>query len=305
MGTVTAFLQVYDDAKDWDELNTVICEWRKAEEKTRKECGLPSIDIKYDGCNLKKNIFTSDSQGQRRKMSISDTDLYQPKPKSKFSTSTSHTSTYDIIFENQKQIHHNSTYKPITIQRSKEDFDPVSNDDFDQLIEAQYENDRNLNRNLQKINKTKAWFNYFPMLAVRTEYYFRYSGTQTIPPCYGKFVPRDNKKQTNHWRVYKDPIRVTQRQIDEMHRLLRERIAPKNDPIRSCKADTAAKQDPIDPNKVWLARPLQETHRAHFKVFCECKNWKSKFIEDQEWCKMKDDAERLYQHPYNFKTQGF
>jgi len=25
----------------------------------------------------------------------------------------------------------------------------------------------------------------------------------------------------NHWRIMKDPIRVSQRQIDEMHRLLR------------------------------------------------------------------------------------
>jgi len=48
------------------------------------------------------------------------------------------------------------------------------------------------------------WFNDFPMFGVRTEYYYRYSGSQSIPPCNGTFDPR----YTNHWRVMKEPIRI-------------------------------------------------------------------------------------------------
>lgn len=40
-----------------------------------------------------------------------------------------------------------------------------------------------------------------------------------------------------------DPITISTRQLDEMHRLMRERIAPADDPISACRADTAAKVD--------------------------------------------------------------
>jgi hypothetical protein len=50
MGTVTIFLEAYDDAPDYDVLNKLICAWRDHEEKVRNECGLPSIKIDYPGC---------------------------------------------------------------------------------------------------------------------------------------------------------------------------------------------------------------------------------------------------------------
>jgi len=101
----------------------------------------------------------------------------------------------------------------------------------------------------------------------------------------------------------KDPIRVSQRQIDEMHRLLRERIAPLGDPTASCQSDTAAKVD--NQGRVNVARPLQQTHNAHFKTFCECQDWESKWVEDQQWCAIDDQLERYYNRPYNFETKGF
>jgi len=102
----------------------------------------------------------------------------------------------------------------------------------------------------------------------------------------------------------KDPIRVSQRQIDEMHRLIKERIAPHNDPIRPCQPDTAAKKDPTNPKHISVARPLQSNHIAHFKVFCECQDWGSKWIEDKRWCQ-QDQFDRFYSKPYNFETDGF
>ena len=102
----------------------------------------------------------------------------------------------------------------------------------------------------------------------------------------------------------KDPLRVSRRQIDELHRLLKERIAPPDDRLRPCARDTGAKPDQNDPTKISVARPVQSTRGVHFKVFCECDDWKSKWTEDQEWCQ-RDKQDRLYNHPYNFATQGF
>jgi carbonic anhydrase len=79
-----------------------------------------------------------------------------------------------------------------------------------------------------------SFHNYQFLIDVRTEYYFRYSGTSTVPPCYGPFTA-GSRGNTNHWRVLKDPIRVHPRQISEMERLLRERIAPKNDNSTACR----------------------------------------------------------------------
>lgn len=84
----------------------------------------------------------------------------------------------------------------------------------------------------------------------------------------------------------------------------RDRIAPADDPIRPCQPDTAAKPDANDPSKISVARPLQSNHKAHFKVFCECQDWRSKWDEDKEWCR-NDQSTRLYDQPYNFKTDGF
>ena len=66
----------------------------------------------------------------------------------------------------------------------------------------------------------------------------------------------------------KDPIRVSRRQLNEMHRLLRERIAPLSDPVKPCQKDTAAEVD--SEGRVNVARPVQSTTRVHYKSFCEC-----------------------------------
>ena len=114
----------------------------------------------------------------------------------------------------------------------------------------------------------------------------------------------NNRANTNHWRVMKDPIRISQRQLNEMHRLLKKRIAPTDDPIRRCKPDTAARSYYGNTNWVNVSRPLQSTNDAHYKTFCECR-WKSRFTEDQEWCSDTNQLSRLYKHPYNFDQNGF
>jgi len=133
---------------------------------------------------------------------------------------------------------------------------------------------------------------YWPyewMLKVGTEYYFRYEGTQVVPPC-REFV---------HWRVMKDPLRVHKRQIDELGRLLAWRVNPDN-----CKAETAGVKDATG-NKVNVARKKQYFHTGHRMVFCECQDWPSKFDNDRAWCKdwrQDDNYDRLYKWPYSFPT---
>jgi hypothetical protein len=137
---------------------------------------------------------------------------------------------------------------------------------------------------------------YWPyewLVKVETEYYFRYEGTMIVPPCW----------EVVHWRVMKDPIRVPQRQIDELNRLLAWRISPD-----SCEPDSAGRVSK-DGNKVDLNRDVQYMHLLHRLVFCECKDWPSKFPNDREWCaNWRDtsgaDARRFYETPYSFDSNG-
>lgn len=304
MGSIAIFLEAYDDADDWAELNRVICGWRESEEKTRASCGLPSVEEEYPGCyyytrgHSATNSTTISTQGIRR----AQQDLPEYKPAM---------SAYDVILTNMENAETgNTSYVPQGLEVDPSNMEEIVDFDWEAFIAAEYKKSDELKRKDSRrlMNYDHVpWFNYFPMLAVRTEYYYRYSGTQTIPPCWGKFLSGGGRQQTNHWRVFKDPIRVSHRQIAEMHRLMRERIAPKDAPVKACKKDTAAATDPTDPSKVITARPVMSTHDAHFEVYCECINWHSKWKEDLEYCQSLKNEQmvRFYDHPYNFPTTGF
>jgi hypothetical protein len=110
------------------------------------------------------------------------------------------------------------------------------------------------------------------------------------PPCF----------ETVHYRVMKDPIRIHPVQLAELERLLAWRIAPKGSTNNECQLDTAGRDRPgSNGNAVDLNRPLQEYSNIHRKVFCECKDWNSKWKEDQDWCKLNRDT-RFYERPYNY-----
>lgn len=106
---------------------------------------------------------------------------------------------------------------------------------------------------------------------VETEYYFRYEGSQGVPPC----------QEVVHWRVMKDPIKVAPRQIELLEKLTKRRI----DPV-TCERDTAARKRMDGSGKVDNTRPIQLTTRKHKVVFCECVDWESKKAADQEWCRL-------------------
>jgi len=138
---------------------------------------------------------------------------------------------------------------------------------------------------------------YWPyewLLKVGTEYYFRYEGTQMYPPCW----------EVVHWRVLKDPIRVHPRQIAELNRLLAWRRSPSGD--NRCDLDTAGEVS-SNGQTVDLSRRTQYYHLQHRQVFCECKDWPSKFEGDKEWCaNWQDDPgyKRFYGNPYSYDSGG-
>lgn len=153
-------------------------------------------------------------------------------------------------------------------------------------------------RSMQEVHEVDyddvMWWPYEWLLKVGTEYYFRYEGTEMVPPCW----------EVVHWRVMKDPIRVHKRQIDELNRLLAWRKSSSGS--NRCQDETAGDVS-SDGQTVDLSRRTQYYHTQHRKVFCECKDWPSKFEGDKEWCRnWQNDPgyERFYQTPYSFDTNG-
>uniref|UniRef100_A0A7S2YLZ8 carbonic anhydrase n=1 Tax=Entomoneis paludosa TaxID=265537 RepID=A0A7S2YLZ8_9STRA len=300
MASVTIFLDAHNDTADYDYLNKLICQWREAEDTSRDQCGLPSVSVEFPGCFFHRRGHDANETPEGEPNTQR---LHQRHRERRLAAKPKSMTAHDVIVGNTM-----SNSEERTIVLDDEDLEPIDDFDWDSFIASHYSDRSNIDgshhRKLINFDHVGPWSNYFGMLDVRTEYYFRYSGSTTIPPCYGKWYSGNNRRQTNHWRVMKDPIRVSQRQILEMHRLLRERIAPIEDPVNACKPDTAAKVEEEDPAKVSVARPLQSTSQVHFKVFCECENWGSKFVEDREWCR-RDKLERFFDHPYNFKTVGY
>ena len=249
MAAVAIFLEEFDEAPDNDVLNRIICQWRQAEEETREACGLPSVQTHFPGCYFYTR--TAGARRMRTDQSVAQTSSFR--------------SVADLILENQLNP---GSPKTIVMEHENEDDGSDNKFEWDEFIKSQSKTNTHQvhdGRHLMDYDHVIPWFNYFPMLDVRTEYYFRYSGTQTVPPCYGKWFSGNDRRQTNHWRIMKDPIRVSTRQVEEMHRLLRERIAPVDDPLRPCQPDTAAKRFP-NSTRVSVARPLQSTRGVHFKV---------------------------------------
>lgn len=151
-------------------------------------------------------------------------------------------------------------------------------------------------RNLQSVVHEEnyddiPWFPYEWLIKVGTEYYYRYEGTMLHPPCW----------EVVHWRNMKDPIRVHPRQIKELNRLLAWRLNPD-----TCSVDTAGVLS-NNGNTVDLSRETMYYHSLHRKVFCECKDWPSKFEGDKQWCrnwKGDTDYSRFYSTPYSFNSGG-
>lgn len=271
MAVIGVFLDARENVERYPYLDKLICQWREYEENVRKECGLGSVRSHYPGCVPHNRIGETSPfrQGQRQ---LNETKASSPKPRLRRTPVD-----FDASPEEQE----------IPLEIDSRNYREAEWTE-EQWAEFQEEYSR-----LHPLNSTNAFNqgrrhlinydhvphdNYQFLTDCRTEYYFRYEGTSTYPPC---FTERGGR--TAVWRFMKDPIKVHPKQIEELHRLLLERIAPKGSydgSSRECQPDTAAKE--MDDGSAWAARNLQELDASgpgsdgHDNYFCECDDWGSK-----------------------------
>lgn len=111
-----------------------------------------------------------------------------------------------------------------------------------------------------------------PFSLLLAQYYFRYEGSMVEPPCFDTSV---------HWRVMKDAIRVSPRQIKKLERIIARRLNPE-----TCERESAGKPREGHPIRRDVARPLQATSSKHALVYCECEDWESHLPADLEYCQL-------------------
>lgn len=290
MGTVAIFLQQYHDVEPYPYLDKLICQWRETEERERARCGLPSVPP-YRGCFIYRRGHPVSSAARNN---INDG----------LRGNRDRRTRRMVLDENA-----NGTFHLDVDPRNFRDDDWTEKEwaDFQEEYSRRHPLDStspfsSQRRNLMNYDHI-SHNSYQFLLDVRTEYYFRYQGTMHVPPCYGRHVS-GSREHVNHWRVMKDPIRVHPSQIDELNRLLRDRIAPADSEFNACQNDTAGK---VDSNgKIWVARPLQQRSEPHHNTFCQCDRWPSKIPEDKAWCKSGSREYRFEApgNPYNFANGG-
>ncbi|KAG7372538.1 alpha carbonic anhydrase [Nitzschia inconspicua] len=332
MATVSVFLEAYEDAVPYKFLDKVICQWRRKEYNTRLQCGMDPVDSTYPGCfplfRDRKLQNKGRQFGNVRGRNVEDeTDdaLWDDDDDTIEYVRIPH--NYKKPFKTVADIFYFNavTGRNSTLDLEDVNYDPAEKKDWAAWIAEQSkkmkqeeelyhklknndyggEHSDEMHEHYRKLimGDEMEWFNYWPLIGVRTEYYYRYQGAATIPPCYGNDT-QGSRRGTNHWRVLKDPIRIHPRQLEELERLIRERIAPPDDVVNPCQPDTAAKVSPE--GRVNTARPLMyHSPESHFKTFCECKDWESKWPEDRAWCLMTDINQRFYEKPYNFESDGW
>jgi hypothetical protein len=228
MATISVFLQAYEDAAPYRYLDKVICEWRQAEYETLTECGLDPIDSTYPGCfpltrsrNLREKSTASVSSSERE-LDFLDADAAdKTQQEERLAKKNRRIQTVaDAIYYNDA-IRDHPDISTIDIDVDDVNHSPAEDKDWEAYIAAQSEQMKQDEKLYHHLKKTEfggqhtedlhekyrrliqgddlKWFNYWPMLGVRTEYYYRYRGSQTIPPCYGNIV-EGSREGTNHWR---------------------------------------------------------------------------------------------------------
>ena len=183
MAAISVFMNAYDDAPPYRYLDKVICRWREKEFNTRKQCGLDPIEFSYPGCfpltppvrNLKTKNFNSNS-----------TEGIPQVKKHPVRT------VADAIYHNE--LHRDDPYNNqlLTIHMDEVNLSPAEEKDWDiwiseqsekmdddeslyrELLQEEYNgvHTDDLHRRLIEGDETE-WFNYWPMLGARTEYYYR------------------------------------------------------------------------------------------------------------------------------------
>jgi hypothetical protein len=170
MASVTIFLDASFNSPDWPMLNKIICQWRRQEDLTREQCGLPSIYDTYTGCRV-------NTRGHRRTLRTQD----EASNATSAAELIKSISVHDIMMVNYKndQLFENGTAEPMKVYMDTEtpeiDWDEFVRDVYEKEAEA-LDDTRHLSTLDVDYASVGPWNNYFGLLKVKTEYYFRYSG---------------------------------------------------------------------------------------------------------------------------------
>lgn len=162
MGTVSIFMQAYDDAEDYDVLNKLICQWRRVEQETREQCGLSRVSSSYSGCGGSRNrdsVFDFAESGNRY-----------------LRTGTKAHSIHDVLTDKlERALSDPSIYEPMVMENTEEtEGSETEWEEYINSVHLLHEAQRQ-RRHLADYENV-PWTNYFGLMDVKTEYYFRYSG---------------------------------------------------------------------------------------------------------------------------------
>lgn len=290
--TVGIFLDARDDVEPYPYLDKLICQWRLSQENVREACGIESVQTQYPGCT---NFYRQGSETTTA-------------PQGKTDAARKKRNLRKMVID--PGAPEEEANMPLQVDPGNYRDEEWTEEEWAKFQE-EYSRQHPLNssnpfssgrRHLMNYDHI-THFNHQFLLDVRTEFYYRYKGTMNVPPCYGKEQSGSNS-QSNLWRFMKDPIRINTRQIKEMHRLLRERIAPMDSLRNACQPDTAAKIE--DDGTAWVARPMQKLDDTHDYYFCECEDWGTKIPEEIEWCASgnRERNYRWFENPYNYDNNG-
>ena len=206
-------MNAYEEAPVYPYLDKVICQWRRHEAKRRTDCGLETSKIEsYPGCGSRDEVRNrtvrrrrmSNEEFGRSTLHTTDSDDANENNDAQHRSLTYHDPRFstvaDVYLYNERH-QHETDHTNIRIDLHENDKNPADSDLdwnlwFQNESKKMNENDdlyQDLKQNKHGDNHTDAlhhqftrslleeegnkesndWFDYWPMLGVRTEYYYR------------------------------------------------------------------------------------------------------------------------------------
>lgn len=191
MGTVSVFMQAYDDAPIYRYLDKVICQWRRHEFNVRQQCGLDPIDgPSYPGCfplkneNRDRNLRRTEEEPDSGSSAASSSQASSPR--TKFQT------VADVLMYNHKH-REDANHVDVKIHLDEPDQEPAEEKDWNAWVQDQSDllqrddelyqklkdeaiggdhennNDAELHEQFRRLieGDNVPWHNYWPLIGVR------------------------------------------------------------------------------------------------------------------------------------------
>jgi hypothetical protein len=186
MGTVSVFMQAYDDAPIYRYLDKVICQWRRYEYQMRQECGLEPVNGSYPGCfPLKQSDQERQRQRNLRRNNMNEQERVAQTRRRRFQN------VAEVILYNEKHAD-DPDHIDLEILLDEGDAEPTEDKDWDTWIQQNSEQlnkeddfyhdlkdskfggnhtDEALHVQFRKLLEGEQipWHNYWPMIGVRSE----------------------------------------------------------------------------------------------------------------------------------------